>query len=123
MPPLFLNGVERSTTEADLIDFVVDAIAQRFLRSGDTFVMDNYAVHRSSNLREYLRLAGVSLLFLPKYCPELNPIELVWSKIKYSMRKHGKRTLNKAIRSLDIAVSEVKVTLNDIAAYFVHCGN
>ena len=87
MPPLFLNGVERSTTEADLIDFVVDAIAQRFLRSGDTFVMDNYAVHRSSNLREYLRLAGVSLLFLPKYCPELNPIELVWSKIKYSIRK------------------------------------
>ena len=120
MPPLFLNGVERSTTEADLIDFVVDAIAQRFLRSGDTFVMDNYAVHRSSNLREYLRLAGVSLLFLPKYCPELNPIELVWSKIKYSIRKHGKRTLNEAIRSLDIAASEV--TRNDIAAYFVHCG-
>ena len=44
MPPLLLNGVDRSTTEEDLIEFVVDGIRQGFLRSGDTFVMDNYAV-------------------------------------------------------------------------------
>ena len=98
MPPLLLNGVDRSTTEEDLIDFVVDGIRQGFLRSGDTFVMDNYKVHRSSALRGYLKLVGVSLLILLKYCPELNPIELVWSKIKYSIRRHGKRTLDEAIR-------------------------
>ena len=120
MPPLLLNGVDRSTTEEDLIDFVVDGIRQGFLRSGDTFVMDNYAVHRSSTLRGYLNLAGVSLLFLPKYCPELNPIELVWSKIKYSIRRHGKRTLDEAIRSLATAASEL--TCRDIEGYFRHCG-
>ena len=76
--------------------------------------------HRSSTLRGYLNLAGVSLLLLPKYCPELNPIELVWSKIKYSIRRHGKRTLDEAIRSLATAASEV--TCRDIEGYFRHCG-
>jgi transposase len=119
-PPFYLNAVARSTSEEDIVDFVDDAIRDNFLRYGDTFVMDNYAVHRSDTLREHLGRAGITLLFLPKYCPELNPIELLWSKLKYRIRRYGKRTLADALHSMNRAASEV--TRADVAGYFSHCG-
>jgi hypothetical protein len=55
-----------------------------------------------------------------RYCPELNPIELLWSKIKYAVRRYGKHSRNQAIASLRLAA--IEITSADVAGYFGHCG-
>jgi transposase len=96
--------------------------AAQWLVDGDVLVLDNAQTHHEieQDLRALLREAGITLLFLPKYSAEFNPIELVWSKIKYAIRKLGKRTQEEAIASLKVAVGQV--TLENVKNYFEHCG-
>jgi hypothetical protein len=68
MAPFFYNAVDKSTSGDDMIDFILEAIRQRFLVAGDILVMDNAPSHVEvqDNLRGFLQLAGIRLLFLPK---------------------------------------------------------
>ena len=52
------------------------------LRPGDIVVLDNLGSHRSKAVRQLIRSAGAKLFFLPKYSPDLNPIEQVFAKLK-----------------------------------------
>jgi transposase len=54
--------------------------------------MDNLGSHKSSAVRRALRAAGAKLFFLPKYSPDLNPIEMLFSKLKHGLRKAARRT-------------------------------
>jgi transposase len=54
------------------------------LRPGDIVVMDNLGSHKGKAVRAAIRSAGAKLFFLPKYSPDLNPIEQVFSKLKLS---------------------------------------
>ncbi len=62
------------------------------LRRGDVVVMDNLPAHKVAGVQEGIRAAGASLLYLPPYSPDLNPIEQVFAKIKALLRKAGART-------------------------------
>ena len=62
------------------------------LRCGDVVVMDNVATHRVSGIREAITAAGASLLYLPSYSPDLNPIEQVFAKLKALLRKAAARS-------------------------------
>jgi transposase len=62
------------------------------LRPGDIVVLDNLGSHKSSLVRRALRAVGVKLFFLPKYSPDLNPIEMFFSKLKHGLRKAAART-------------------------------
>ncbi len=62
------------------------------LREGDVVVMDNLGSHRGKLVRRAIRQAGAKLLFLPKYSPDLNPIEQVFAKLKHLLRKEHART-------------------------------
>ena len=62
------------------------------LRPGDIVVMDNLGSHRGKPVRQAIRKAGARLLFLPKYSPDLNPIEQVFSKLKHLLRKAQARS-------------------------------
>jgi transposase len=62
------------------------------LHPGDVVIMDNLASHRSKAVRQAIRRAGAKLLFLPKYSPDLNPIEQVFSKLKHLLRKAQARS-------------------------------
>ena len=53
------------------------------LRPGDIVVLDNLGSHRSKAVRQLIRSAGAKLFFLPKYSPDLNPIEQVFAKLKH----------------------------------------
>lgn len=79
-----------SNTEWDFFDFVADAIRAGYLTNGDIFVVDNASVHRGAamwnDLLEMLDDAGVTLVFLPTYSPELNPCELCFAQIKNWIR-------------------------------------
>src|SRR5499433_3764433 len=56
------------------------------LRPGDIVAMDNLPVHRVAGVEEAIEAAGATLLYLPPYSPDLNPIELAFSKLKAHLR-------------------------------------
>lgn len=62
------------------------------LRAGDLVIVDNLQSHKRRAVREALRRVGARLLFLPKYSPDLNPIEQVFAKLKHLLRKAAART-------------------------------
>jgi len=62
------------------------------LSPGDVVIMDNLGSHRGKAVRRAIRNAGARLLFLPKYSPDLNPIEQVFSKLKHLLRKAQARS-------------------------------
>jgi transposase len=64
------------------------------LRPGDIVVLDNLGSHRGKAVRHLIRSAGAKLFFLPKYSPDLNPIEQVFAKIKHLIRRTAARTVD-----------------------------
>jgi transposase len=86
--PLVLDGP--MTGEAFL------AYVQQFLapelKPGDVVVMDNLSAHKVAGVAEAIRAAGASLMYLPPYSPDLNPIEQAFAKLKALLRKAAART-------------------------------
>jgi transposase len=64
------------------------------LRPGDSVVMDNLGAHKNEQVRALIDAAGASVLYLPPYSPDLNPIEQAIAKIKAHLRKAKARTLD-----------------------------
>lgn len=90
------------------------------LRRNDIVVMDNCRIHLVHGIREAIENAGATLRYLPKYSPDLNPIELSYSTFKTFMRKIAARTvpaLKRAIRSFIPRLSPQECT-----SYFRHAG-
>lgn len=90
--PFHVNIRYQSNTEWDFLLFVVDAIRHRRLVAGDLFIVDNASIHWGGQtwelLHNLLTAFGVSLIFLPKYSPELNPCELVFGYLKKFIRNN-----------------------------------
>ena len=63
------------------------------LKPGDVVVLDNLGSHKGKAVRQAIRAAGAHLIFLPKYSPDLNPIEQVFAKLKTLLRKKAARTV------------------------------
>lgn len=70
----------------------VEAVLVPTLRHGDMVIVDNLQSHQRRAIRESIRKAGAKLFFLPKYSPDLNPIEQVFAKLKHLLRKAAART-------------------------------
>lgn len=64
------------------------------LSKGDVVILDNVAFHKSKRAEELVRERGAWLLFLPPYSPDLNPIEMAYSKLKTLLRKRAARTFD-----------------------------
>jgi transposase len=62
------------------------------LSPGDVVVMDNLAAHKVAGVREAIAAVGASILYLPPYSPDLNPIEQIFAKLKALLRKATART-------------------------------
>ena len=56
------------------------------LRPGDTVVMDNLPAHKGGGVRKAIKAAGATLLYLPPYSPDFNPIEMAFAKLKAILR-------------------------------------
>jgi transposase len=61
------------------------------LKRGDIVVMDNLPVHKVAGVQQAIEAAGATLFYLPPYSPDLNPIEMAFSKFKAHLRKAGPR--------------------------------
>jgi transposase len=90
------------------------------LSAGDLVVMDNLPAHKVAGVREALEATGAKLVYLPPYSPDLNPIELVFSKLKWLLR-------SAQVRSVDGLYSLLGTLLdhfppNECRNYLRHCG-
>ena len=72
----------------------VEQVLLPTLRPGDIVIMDNLGSHKGKAVRKLIRSAGAKLFFLPKYSPDLNPIEQVFAKLKHLLRKTSARTID-----------------------------
>lgn len=111
--------VRGGTTAIVFRRFVHEHLAPQ-LHKGDLVVLDNLAAHHAGGVREAVEARGATLVFQPPYSPDLNPIELAWSKVKTLVRATAARTvprLSSAIRRACRAIST-----SDAAAWFRHCG-
>ena len=76
----------------DSFDAYIKSQLAPALRPGQIVVADNLSSHKSSQALELLRAQGNDLIFLPPYSPDLNPIEMAFSKLKTLIRKAAART-------------------------------
>src|SRR5437667_4023890 len=72
----------------------VEKVLLPVLRPGDIVVLDNLGSHKGKAVRQLIRSVGAKLFFLPKYSPDLNPIEQVFAKLKHLLRKAAARTVD-----------------------------
>ena len=86
--PLVLDGP--MTGEAFLAH--VGQFLAPVLAEGDVVVLDNLPAHKVAGVRKAIRATGASLLYLPPYSPDLNPIEQAFAKLKALLRKAAART-------------------------------
>ena len=70
------------------------------LRPRDVVVLDNLSVHKSAKAAAAVRARGAWMLFLPQYSPDLNPIEMAFSKLKAHLRKSAARTFDDLIKAI-----------------------
>jgi transposase len=114
-----MMAYEGGTSADAFLRFVREALAPS-LRPGDVVVLDNLGAHRAVGVREAIETVGARILYLPPYHPELNPIELAWSKFKALLKRIGARDL----LSLAIAIKQAKelLTTSDLEGWFHHCG-
>ena len=90
------------------------------LTPGDIVVMDNLSAHKSHRVRELIEARGAQLEYLPPYSPDLNPIELCWSKVKTALRAAKAKTAEALLQAMRDGL--LGVTLSDIQAWFKHDG-
>jgi transposase len=89
LAPLVVDGA----ITGELFEAYVRRVLLPELRAGDVVVLDNLSCHRRAGVREALEGKGCTLLLLPAYSPDLNPIEMAFSKLKRLLRKAAARTV------------------------------
>jgi transposase len=90
------------------------------LQPGDIVVMDNLSSHKVSGVRRAIEAVGAELRYLPPYSPDLNPIELAFSKLKKLLRDGAERTVDKLWALCGRILEEFTET--ECRRYFQHCG-
>ena len=98
----------------------VEQVLVPTLLPGDVVIMDNLGSHKGQPVRRAIRQAGAKLLLLPKYSPDLNPIEQVFAKLKHRLREAQARTRE----SVSAAIGAIldSYTAQECANYFRSSG-
>lgn len=114
-----LMTIEGGTCKEVFLTYVEKLLVPT-LEPGDFVVLDNLGAHRSRRALAAIRRAGATPVFLPPYSPELNPIELAWSKLKKLLRDAKARTRE----ALDDAIARALpcITPKDAYGWYRHCG-
>jgi transposase len=114
--PLAIDGA----INGELFLAYVEQVLVPTLKRGDIVIMDNLRAHKIAGVREALEAVGAKLLFIPPYSPDLNPIELAFSKLKALLRAQAIRTVEALWNALgDLCGS---FSPGECANYFRHDG-
>ena len=121
---LCLDGIETfrtfvgGTTGDRFVAFVGEDLVP-LLRNGDVVVWDGLAAHRDRRVTALIEAAGATIVVLPPYSPDTNPIEYVWSLVKRALRSAKARTADALIVAIRAACD---VSAEGAAAVIRHCG-
>ena len=114
--PWFIDG----PINGERFRLYVEKVLVPTLRPGDIVIMDNLGSHKGQAVRRAIRAAGARLFFLPKYSPDLNPIEQFFAKIKHWLRKAAGRTVDAVCDAIGPILD--RVTAAECANYFANAG-
>jgi len=114
--PMVLDG----PINGDWFEAYVRQVLVPELRRGDIVIMDNLSSHKRASVRKLIEETGASLLFLPPYSPDFNPIEKAFARLKAMLRKAGERTLTGLWDLIGRLVDIFKP--DECANYFISCG-
>ncbi len=122
---LGMSGVRCSTVvdgavNGDVFEAFVEQVLVPDLRPGDVVIMDNLSSHKRQRIRELIEDAGARLVFLPPYSPDLNPIELIFAKVKQLLRSMACRTRDALWKAMQSVLDQV--TPSDALNCYKHCG-
>jgi transposase len=106
--------------DGQIFEVYVRQVLVPTLRPGDVVVMDNLSAHKRPQIQPMIERAGASLVYLPPYSPDFNPIEMIWSKVKRLLRTIAARTVDALHDAFGRAFAAV--TPADISGCFRHCG-
>jgi transposase len=105
---------------ADIFEAFVEQVLAPELAPGDVVVMDNLSSHKRARTRRLIESRGAALEFLPPYSPDLNPIEMIFAKIKQRLRSLACRTRQTLWQVMQSVLDEVRPS--DATNSFRHCG-
>ena len=114
--PYVLDGA----VNAELFVAYIEQVLVPTLKVDDIVIMDNLPVHKVPAVRRAIEAAGAQLLFLPPYSPDLNPIEMVFAKMKAKLRYEAHRSIDALWRALGRIATAI--TPPECANYIRHCG-
>jgi len=90
------------------------------LHAGDIVIMDNLSCHKKAGVREAIEAIGATVLYLPPYSPDFNPIENVFSKFKWLLKSSAERTVEALWNRCGQLIAAFKES--ECQNYFRHCG-
>lgn len=122
---LGISGIRCSTVvdgavNGDVFQAFVEQVLVPQLGPGDVVVMDNLSSHKRSATRELIEAGGAAVLFLPPYSPDLNPIEMIFAKLKQLLRSLACRTREDLWTKVQSQLDQITAT--DAVNCFRHCG-
>jgi transposase len=107
-------------TDGDVFLAYLEHVLCPKLKPGQIVVMDNLGAHKVDGVKELIQKTGASLLYLPPYSPDLNPIEKCWAQVKQRLRTLKARSLPALEQALDDALGTL--TPQNTSNYFLHSG-
>jgi transposase len=115
-------SIEAATTTRVFLAFLESVLIPELRRRHPkaTVLMDNLSAHKPKAVETVLTKAGFTLLYLPRYSPDLSPIEPGWSKLKSALRAAEARTREALEAGLAPALDSI--TSADARGWFNHCG-
>jgi len=108
------------TLNGDLFRAYVQQVLAPILEAGDVVIMDNCSVHKVNGILDPIYEKDAQVQFLPVYSPDLNPIEMAWSKIKSVLRALKPRTQEEMQTAIVTALDAI--TKTDAENWFLHDG-
>ena len=111
--------VAGAMTKVRFVEYV-QKVLLKTLRKGDIVVMDNLSSHKEAEVQKLIESKGATIMYLPPYSPDLNPIELLFSKLKSELRKRKIRDVESLQQFL--LESGKLFTKQQCKNYFKHAG-
>lgn len=114
--PMVLDG----PMNGDCFKAYVEQVLVPTLSPGDIVVMDNLSSHKGEAVRTAIEAAKAELRYLPPYSPDLNPIEMAFSKLKAHLRKHAERSVESLWVRIGALIPQFSPT--ECQNFFHHAG-
>lgn len=112
--PLLIDGA----LDGEMFRAYVEQSLAPTLSPGDLVILDNLSSHKVQGVRQAIEARGAQVLYLPAYSPDLNPIEMAFSKLKALLRKIGARTYEELMRAVADCLD--LFTPQECLNYFTH---